>query len=209
MKNLIILLSLFAFSFVNAQNTVVVEESRSHMETFSDGRTTHGVGFGITTHLSKFNDEYLYLVGAKLTYIMDRKVEIGFAGTALYSESALSGITSPRVNLWGGYGGLHIAPIIGGNKKMHIAFPVTIGGGAIGYSEQKLRDLPDWDLEDEDYETFFIVEPGVDVVLNITNFFQIELGGKYRFTDQIDLQQVDTKDLDGFSAGIGLKFGIL
>jgi hypothetical protein len=52
-----------------------------------------------------------------------------------------------------------------------------------------------------------VVEPGLEVEINVTRFFKIGLGASYRLVRQSDLITVSDKDLSGFSGGLSLKFG--
>lgn len=54
---------------------------------------------------------------------------------------------------------------------------------------------------------FFVVEPGLEVEINVTRFFKIGVGASYRFVRESDLTLVSNDDLSGFSGGFSLKFG--
>jgi hypothetical protein len=54
---------------------------------------------------------------------------------------------------------------------------------------------------------FFVVEPGLEVEVNITRFFKIGIGASYRLVRESDLSTVSDNDLSGFSGGLSLKFG--
>jgi hypothetical protein len=56
-----------------------------------------------------------------------------------------------------------------------------------------------------------VIEPGIEVELNITRYFRFCVGGYYRYTSAVDIQDpqfvVPTDILKGFSGGVTFKFG--
>ena len=53
-----------------------------------------------------------------------------------------------------------------------------------------------------------MAEPGVSALFNISRYLQIEAGVKYRFSSRINLPPTRTVNINGFSAGIGIKVGV-
>jgi hypothetical protein len=88
-----------------------------------------------------------------------------------------------------------------------------IGAGSITLLEE--REQGGYEFTSDEYENgkfefdhFFIVEPGVNVLYNISRFVQIETGIKYRFSGEYDAPLYGKGNMNGFSAGFGLKIGI-
>jgi hypothetical protein len=56
-----------------------------------------------------------------------------------------------------------------------------------------------------------IIEPGVELELNVTRFFRFSVGAYYRYTSDVDIENPDytvpTDILKGFSGGVTFKFG--
>ncbi|MEM9646990.1 MAG: hypothetical protein AAF969_00805, partial [Bacteroidota bacterium] len=107
----------------------------------------------------------------------------------------------------GGYAGLHVEPILFGKSKLNLSFPVMIGAGAVVYVEDNNRDV-DIDFDRNDWDEVFVVEPGVNLLFNLSRFVQLEAGMRYRFSSRIDLEPNRVKNINGFSAGFGIKVGI-
>ena len=80
---------------------------------------------------------------------------------------------------------------------------MLIGGGGIGY-----RQPNDWDWDwDTNTRSFFVMEPTVRLMLNVTSFFRIGVGGGYRLISGTSLDELKDSDISGPSAEIVLKFG--
>ena len=59
---------------------------------------------------------------------------------------------------------------------------------------------------------FFVVEPGVEVELNMARFFRMGLGATYRYTNGVVLSypdgtEVPLRALDGLNFHVNFKFG--
>jgi hypothetical protein len=189
---------------------VIIETGRKdEFETFHKGPMSHGFSIGISTEYGQLNEKDALLIGGSVTYIMNHAIEIGFAGKGFFSERSSRLIeTGDEVSLTGGYGGLYFVPHFYATNKIHFNIPVMIAAGGVGYYEDDLSDLIEGESEVEDWEAVFIVEPGFNLVFNLTRNFQMEIGGAYRFSSNTTLDHIGSVDMDGFSAGLRLKFGI-
>ena len=86
-----------------------------------------------------------------------------------------------------------------------------IGGGGVTILEKKANgEFDDTPLENDtyDYDSFFIVEPGVNILYNISRFVQVETGIRYRISESFRLPYYGSDNIKGFSVGLGLKIGI-
>ena len=219
MKNVILILFLF-ISFHNFGLTqeeikdgyyVIGENPKPKpepIETFQSNPGAHGFSVGLTAEYGQIEGKHAGLAGIKIDYIIDHKFEIGLAGKAFISEYFSTNFNPREITLTGGYGGLHFAPHFFATKKIHFNLPILIGGGAVGYFNKKLSDVIEFGKEVEDWEPVMVVEPGINAVFNITRHFQIETGFAYRFTNTVELDYLEEIRLNGFSAGLALKFGI-
>ena len=101
---------------------------------------------------------------------------------------------------------MFLEPIILSNKVVHITFPISGGGGWLGY-------IVDWeqtnyyenDLIDDDI--FWYVEPGAAIELNVARNFRINMGASYRFTKDLDLLSTSSSAFDAWNYFVTLKFG--
>jgi len=194
---------------LNIFNQMNAQDSDDYLEFNDRKNAVHGVYLGISTHYGEIEGQGAYLLGAKVAYVANRQFEIGFAGVGFYSEQDFRNVALSEYDTFGGYGGLHLEPILFGAAKMNLSFPVLIGAGAVGYTGTDLRDTVEYSNGNvEEWDSFFIVEPGIGLLFNISRYVQVEAGLKYRFSSEISFEPNIVQKLDGFSAGFGVKFGV-
>lgn len=178
---------------------------------FNDrNNVVHGVYLGLNFALGEINDKDSYMGGIKVAYVANQKFEVGFAGNFLYSEqNAFNSQNGFNEDLIGGYGGLHLEPIFFSKSAVNLAFPILIGGGAVGYVNKDTIDRDeDINFTEDDVALLFVLEPGISALFNINRYLQLEAGVKYRFSNKIDLFESPVNRINGFSAGIGIKVGV-
>ncbi|MGB5818256.1 MAG: hypothetical protein WBG90_02135 [Saonia sp.] len=183
------------------------QDSTDYLE-FNDRRNVvHGVYLGLTTHYGEINNKSAYFTGIKIAYVANQQFEVGLAVTGFYSEQDFFNTVNLRdEDLIGGYAGLHLEPIFFSKSRVNLSFPVLIGAGAVGYVGDNFDDDLDDDFDDAD--ALFVLEPGVNMLFNVSRYLQLEAGFKYRFSNKIDVVSSDISRLNGFSAGLGIKVGI-
>lgn len=179
--------------------------------TFNDRKNVvHGVYLGLSTYFGEIEGEDTYIGGLKVAYVADRQFEVGFMANILYSEQ---NIFNPRTNnnddIVAVYGGLHLEPILFGKNRVSLSFPILIGGGGVGYVDHNaVVNDENVDLNDDDIDAVFVLEPGMNVLFNISRYIQLEAGFRYRMSSRIELAQSPVDRLNGFSGGIGVKLGV-
>lgn len=176
----------------------------------------HGAYGAITLEYSQIDSKDALLFGARGAWIINHNIALGFAGKGIATVESYSEFNTWNSDFYlsGGYGGLLIEPILAPMSPVHVSFPVTIGAGGVAYTQRFEYDgnweNSRWDTWDA--SAFFVLEPGVEVNLNLLKFMRLSFGGYYRYTAGLSLENPDgvkeSKDfLDGFSAGMSLKFG--
>ena len=63
-------------------------------------------------------------------------------------------------------------PIIAPNFPIHVSFPLIIGGGGLALNDDTWHDY-EWEYDDYepyDWDSYFVLEPGVEVELNLVKF---------------------------------------
>ncbi|MGH1384850.1 hypothetical protein [Kordia sp.] len=201
--------ALFIFNTIIAQTN----ETEDYVEFDDRKNIVHGVYLGFTPQFGRISKEDAFFTNLKLAYVANRKFEIGLSGSVFFSKQPnnTNVYRGDEVLLVGAYGGLHLEPILFGNRTISVSFPLMIGGGGVTILEKKTNgDFDETPLENDtyDYDSFFIVEPGVNVLYNISRFVQIEAGIRYRISESFELPFYGKDNIKGFSAGIGLKIGI-
>jgi len=176
-------------------------------ETLFSGDVEHGGFGGPVIKFSQINNKNALLVGGRGGWIIDHRITIGGGGYGLITKvptinSQVDGADSLSLGM--GYGGFQLGYIHNSNRMIHFAFQTLIGGGGVSHMQ--------WDNEfdfnfEEEGDGFFILEPSVDVVLNVSTFFRICAGISYRYISGVDLDGLSDSDLSGTSAQLTLKFG--
>jgi len=206
------------FAFSSAQN----EENFYEPQTlFPGGTRVTGWFIDFTNSYSEINGKNSYLPGFAGGMVMNHNFRLGLAGKSLNCyETYLryDNLFDEPVYLEGGYGGLYLefSPIE--DKVIHLTFPVIIGGGGASYlTKEKYPENDfddddwnwDWDFKRKELSTspFFVIEPGVNVEVNITRFMKLHSGFSYRWTAGLDLQHTSGNAFNGSNLNLGLKFG--
>jgi hypothetical protein len=200
---------LFIFNSLTAQT----DETNDYFEFDDRKNIVHGIYLGFTPQFGRISKEDAFFTNIKLAYVANRKFEIGLSGSMFFSKQPNNTdvYRGDEVLLVGAYGGLHLEPILFGNRFISVSFPLMIGGGGVTILEKKANgEFDDAPLENDtyDYDSFFIIEPGVNILYNISRFVQIETGIRYRFSGSFRLPFYGSDNIKGFSVGIGLKIGI-
>jgi len=208
MKKIIILtLVLIVSHSLQAQ----VKETNDYVEFDDRKNVVHGVYVGLGGHFGRMDGEDTAFATIKLAYVANRKLEIGFAFTGFINDrpnTQTDLFDGDKLLLFGGYGGFHVEPILFGDRFISISFPTLIGGGLVTYKGIDTLEDDNNELEENDFDDFFIVQPGINILYNITRFTQLETGLRYRFTSSYDLPFKNKDNLNGYSIMIGLKLGI-
>ncbi len=188
----------------------ISQENKTDYIEFNDRKNVvHGIYLGITTHYGEINNKDTYFAGVKVAYVANQQFEVGLAGTIFYSEQDFYKNTfSVDEDLFGGYGGQDLEPILFSKSKINLSFPMLIGVGAIGYIGDDFDNDPRFDDDFDDVDAIFVFEPGVNFLFNISRYLQLEAGAKYRFSNKFNIDNSDISRLNGFSAGIGIKVGV-
>jgi len=206
MKHYSIYLVLLFISITNLLNAQ--EEPSSDYIEFNDRKNTvHGVYVGLGMYSGKIHGADTYSADFKIAYVANQQFEVGLVGVGFYTDLNKRGLDFNNRDLVGAYGGLHLEPILFGKSLLSVSFPVLIGGGGIVLLDED--DIEDVEIEDDEWQAVFVVEPGINVLFNISRYVQLEAGVKYRFSSKIDLNpDYDFNNINGFSAGVGVKIGV-
>lgn len=212
MKKLLLrsLLFLIPLSLIHAQDVdEKATEEKDYIEFNDRNNVVHGVYLGLTAIYGELGGEPLYGGGFKIAYVANQQFEVGMAVTVFQSDQQFIISNTIDNKLFGGYIGAHLEPILFSKSRVNLSFPLFIGIGAIGYTNDGADFDDDFiDTEFDNVNVISVVEPGVSALFNISRYLQLEAGVKYRFTNKIDLATSPIRNLNGFSAGVGIKVGV-
>ncbi len=183
----------------------------------NNNNVSHGGYAAINVEYAQIDNKDAVLVGGRGGWIINHRLTIGIAGKGIassvsYLDDTLTEPDKEKYYLNGGYGGLLVEPIIMPFSPVHISIPVVIGAGGVAYSYKRHENWEDNYWETHDASAFFVVEPGLEINLNLVKFMRISFGGYYRITAGLSLEDPNDEKassdlLNGFSTGISLKFG--
>ncbi len=186
------------------------------MRTLFGGGDTHSGGWGApTASYTRIMDQDAMLVGLRGGWIIDHRFTLGLAGHGLvtkvdnpgYDEAVNSPLIQGESQLFLGYGGLLLEPVIAYGSPVHIALPVIIGAGGCGYYYSYEQPLNGSYGTVDDAQGFFVLEPGIELEMNLIRLVRLGLGASYRYTSNIDLPGTSATALQGWNAGISIKVG--
>jgi len=186
------------------------------------GKVSHGGYAAITTSYSKVAGQDAWAMGGRAGWLIDHHVTIGFAGQGFVNSiyvtdydfgTDIGGNEIPGLYFVGGYGGFFVEPIIAPNFPVHVSIPILIGGGGAAwnyttwYNYDWDHNYNNYDYEPYDYDGYFVLEPGIEIELNLVKFMRASFGATYRYVSGLDLAGTPKDAMDGFTGNFSLKFG--
>ncbi len=201
MKKYLLFISalLFLCSFSN-----LAEAQRT--ETLFSGNVDHG-GFGSLIYgVTSINGQAAYLKGSRGAWVIrfdgGNAIHLGFGSyrTSTRFDTVDWGISdTPAPEMSSNYGGFEIEYVNRSYKLIHFGIQSTIGSGSVKYRTN--TDL------DKNSDNYFVVQPGANLHLNVTDWFRISGGVFYRVASNVNLEGTSSSDLSGLTGIIGLRFG--
>jgi hypothetical protein len=171
-------------------------------QTLITGQVQHGGFGGPVMKITTFRDDVGLLVGGRGGWIINHVLALGGGGYGL-TNNIEAPIRGYYLNV--GYGGPIVEYIIASNRLVHASVNLLIGAGGVNYREDY------WDIDEHsifiEEDAFFVMEPGVDLELNVTNFLRVNAGISYRLIDGVESRDLDDSDMSGVAATLMLKFG--
>jgi hypothetical protein len=169
-------------------------------------------GYGsISIKYTEVDDRDAFVFGARAGIIMGHMMTLGLGGAGFFNDVHYDAALDQDISLAGGYGGFFFEPILMPKYPVHVSFPILIGAG--GLAVVSVNDEDDWNdnYKSEASDAFLVIEPGIEIELNVTKFFRFCVGGYYRYTSDVDIEDpmfdVPKDILKGFSGGVTFKFG--
>jgi len=168
--------------------------------------------FAPTLAVGKINGQDGIFSGGKAALIINHRYLIGGGGCGLVSPVEVQDIdTTKYLNL--GYGGLELGYIIAPSQMVHITVSSLFGFGGFGYRNRYFEDFDDeigneYEYRDFGKDVFYIVEPTVNLELNLVKFMRLGIGASYRYINGYKTAEPIIGGLDGLSINLALSFGI-
>ncbi len=171
-------------------------------QTLITGEVQHGGFGGPVMKITTFRDDVGILVGGRGGWIINHVLALGGGGYGL-TNNIEAPIRGYYLNV--GYGGPIVEFIIASNRLVHASVNLLVGAGGVNYREEY------WEFDNDGYfiqdDAFFVMEPGVDMELNVTDFFRVNVGISYRYINGVESKGLEDSDMSGVAATLMLKFG--
>ena len=143
-------------------------------------------------------------VGGQGGWIMNHRFVLGGKGYVLVNDVDIEDRQNLKLEFacWGAL----VEYVFFPDNLLHFCLSSMIGAGSARYAVKNWQEPHD----DVNYEedAFFVVEPGVDAVLNIHKYFRIAAGASYRYTSGVGYEDLTNSDLSGVTGQVLLKFGV-
>lgn len=179
---------------------------------------------GPSATYTQFGGKSAFMPGIEAGIILNHFFSVGLAGTI---TANISNLYFRRVqdtmgaNFIGGYAGVRFEFTIFPKFPVHFSFPLLIGGGASAYLHKydyypilydydkngNWHNMHNSDYEVLDWNSFFVLEPGIRAEVNLVKFLRFWIGGTYRWVPNYQLIKTKGDFMNNFNLSAGLKFG--
>ncbi len=183
--------------------SVMVTPVLAQEETLISGQLEHGGYAGPVVKFTTINNDWEVMVGGRGGWIINHSFVLGGGGYGLVTDVEAEHIDRTRdVVLELGYGGGMLEYVGYPNELIHYSASLLIGGGGVNY----IREITETRLY-SDADAFFVLEPEVNFMVNITTHFRAGVGAGYRLISGVDLAGLSDSDIGGLSINMVFKFG--
>lgn len=206
LKSILFAAIIFSVTSSFAQDSLKVKKEKTDdgIKTIFGKTKSHGGYLGLSCDYTEINDNDGIMMGGQVGWIINHSLVIGVGGYGFISDQVdYSSNSYPQIS--GGYGGLYFEGIALPKFPIHVSFPLLLGVGGVTTYTNYYND--DWSYYADDSDVFLVVEPGVNIELNMLKFFKLAFGAKYRYTSELYMPNINEEALNGLSFGMTLKFG--
>ena len=191
--------------------SIAFGQYKGEQETLLQGKLHLG-GFGAPViKFTQMNDNFAVLVGGRGGLILNQRLVIGGGGYGLVNDVPVEISPDSTRYIDFGYGGMELGWVFASNRLVHLDLSTLFAAGGIGYRDAIFKDWDsDWNNDfyaDSHIDAVFILEPTLNVELNITRFVRLDVGASYRYIYGIDDEILDAAKLSGATVNLALKFG--
>jgi hypothetical protein len=218
MKKLIMFLGIFTvtLSAFAQQDDEFTTEKSNEIKTLMGKNNTVGGYAALSMQYSQIADKDAFVFGARGGIMLGHLVTLGLGGSGFFNEAYRNETTQEDISLAGGYGGFFFEPVIMPKSPVHVSFPILIGAGGVSVvnsnNDNDLGNIFDDEYDSNVSDAFMVIEPGIEVEMNVTRFFRFCVGVTYRYTTDVDFLEEQYADISsdvlrGISGGVTFKFG--
>ena len=170
-------------------------------------------GFGgFDVKITDILDERSVLIGGYGGVLINRSYLLGVGAYGLVARPSFDGLVpgssdTTRLRLYGGYGGLLVGGTLFAKEIIHVSLPVFLGVGNLEVSDDDFfQGIGDTSFTVEN-SVFFVLEPGLQLEFNITQYLRIAGGASYRWVQGLELLNVEDSQLTGVTGILSVRIG--
>ncbi len=142
------------------------------------------------------------MFGGYGAWLIDHKFALGGGGMSLMNEVSFDESAIENRTIEFSYGGFYIGYLHKSSKLIHFTLESFIGGGDVNLNG---TNSDGENLIEED--NVFVIDPSLNTEINITNSIRFTLGVGYRFVSGLNMNNVDTEDLNSPTLRASIRFG--
>ena len=171
-------------------------------ETLVGGNARVGWYFASTTRFTTINDEMATLDGWRAVLTLNKTWTLGMTSVELDENDVPAPITwnNQAVYMDLDYHGLEIGHIWNSDRVAHFTADLLLALGVIDYNAKGAGKRWSQDLVG-------VIEPTVQMEVNVVRWMRIGLGAGYRYVTAIDIEGLSSGDVSGPSGILTFKFG--
>lgn len=166
---------------------------------------------------TRFGHHNVFLPGISAGIILNHHWTIGMTGSFIgnpqglhmhHGHSDSTGQQNSSANLKGGFGGALFEYTLFPKSRVHVSFPLMIGGGYMYWSQVHYPNGSSKYYHPFNFgNSFFVIEPGVKMELNMSKMLRLGLGVSYRYAPDPDLKYASENFINQFTLKLSLRFG--
>ncbi len=150
------------------------EQEDDNYQTLFDFEDIHVSGFGgPAIIICPVKDHYTPFMGGGGGAVLNRKFFFGGFGAGMIQSIPINDSKYNELDF--SYGGLWLGYIFMGEKAIHPTFHVQMGWGGLNLND-KFGD----NFEDYRSDPVYVINPTLELEMNITRFFRLGVGVNYR-----------------------------
>lgn len=211
-RTFLLITTLLAGGSLLAQDTSSSRSTEKSNTLLRDGGRPTGGFFSPEAKIAQLDAQTAVFAGAKMAMVLGHQFNIGMAAYGMlsnpdsYSVLLTNGTTSQSNLQSMGYAGIYMEPVFFDKSVVHLTVPAIVGIGVAQYEQYWYGNGTFWGGQTVT-DAFMVLEPGLNVELNIAKALRFFGGGSYRFVLDSDVMPDSDERLSGFSINFGLKIG--
>ena len=221
-KKMILMVAMVLGSFLSQAQS---KDSTERMNTIFSGKTGKmkfpkyvGVYGSSEAAYSQLNGQSVFMTGGQVGLLMNKKWGIALAGyTSMGNRIEASNAKGQYLSA--SYGGVRFEYTPIPNAAVHLSFPLLLGGGMMnldslngrdGFGRKGRNDSNNRMGNRNQGNSYFVVQPGIQVEANLFRFVKLYAGASYRLGIQAEQNNalISSTALNGIMVNAGVKVGI-